>query len=68
MNCGPLQWHENAVMHLALDELLEVVRAAGFEVVEVKHLEPVAYRSARDAASSTRPMLYRPVLWAARRI
>lgn len=68
LNCGPLQWHENAVMHLALDELLEVVRAAGFEVVEVKHLEPVAYRSARDAASSTRPMLYRPVLWAARRI
>ena len=68
LNCGPLQWHENSVLHLALDELLQLVRDAGFEVVEVEQLEPVPYRSDRDAASSTRPLLYRPVLWAARRL
>lgn len=67
LNVGPLQWHEHSVMHLALDELLQVVKAAGFELKDVNPLGPVAYRSARDGAG-TRPMLYRPVLWAARRL
>jgi carnosine N-methyltransferase len=68
LNCGPLQWHENSVLHLALDELLQVVRDAGFEVTETEYLEPVPYRSGRDSVRSTRPLLYRPVMWAARKL
>ena len=67
VNVGPLQWHEHSVMHLALDELLQVVQGAGFDLKDVKELKDVAYRSASDDAG-TRPMLYRPVLWAARRL
>ncbi|EJK69179.1 hypothetical protein THAOC_09597 [Thalassiosira oceanica] len=66
INLGPVQWHRNAQLGLSADELKDLVRMAGFDIVvwEVSE-ELVPYRHPDDV-TGTRAEFYRPLRFVVR--
>ena len=62
VNLGPVQWHRNAQLQPTADELKDLVRSFGFDIVvwEVSE-ELVPYRHPDDIISGTRAEFYRPL-------
>ena len=63
---GPLQWHQNALIHPSADELRELISAFGFEI---KHWsvdrDPLNYRHDRDRDRFTKMEAYLPLRFVA---
>ena len=66
LNVGPLQWHQNALIHPSADELRELISAFGFEI---KHWsvdrDPLNYRHDRDRDRFTKMEAYLPLRFVA---
>jgi hypothetical protein len=56
INVGPLQWHRGSHIPLAANELLQVIKSAGFEVLGWSiDMTPVEYRSSSQQRVSMSP-------------
>ena len=73
INCGPVQWHPCALLRPTVEELKDILEAAGFELLTWQVAEePVAYKHPDEIGGSgmkpryTRSEAYRPLQFAAR--
>jgi len=73
VNCGPVQWHPCALLRPTVEQLKDMLEAAGFELLSWSiATEAVAYRHPDDVggegleARYTRSEAYRPVRFVAR--
>jgi len=63
INCGPVQWHQNAILRPSVDELKDLIKALGWSIkfwsIDSK---PVTYRdNDSDFARTTNYEGYRPL-------
>ena len=73
INCGPVQWHPCALLRPTVEELKDILEAAGFELLTWQVAEEaVAYKHPDEIGGSgmkpryTRSEAYRPLQFAAR--